>query len=73
MDALSDVFAAVRLSGGVFLDAEFSAPWCVESQVGPEEFPQGDYNVMSRPSGGSNTMCCPIQTATPSSSWGLRT
>ena len=42
MDALSDVFAAVRLSGGVFLDAEFSAPWCVESQVGPEEFPQGE-------------------------------
>ena len=38
MDALSDVFAAVRLSGGVFLDAEFTAPWCVVSQVGPEEF-----------------------------------
>jgi len=42
VDALSDVFAAVRLSGGVFLDAEFTAPWCVESQVGPEEFPQGE-------------------------------
>lgn len=38
MDALSDVFAAVRLSGGVFLDAEFTAPWSVLSQVGPEEF-----------------------------------
>ena len=42
MDALSDVFAAVRLSGGVFLDAEFSGPWCVESQVGPEEFAQDE-------------------------------
>jgi len=38
MDALSEVFAAVRLSGGVFLDAEFTAPWCVVSQVGPEDF-----------------------------------
>ncbi|RJF96495.1 AraC family transcriptional regulator [Noviherbaspirillum cavernae] len=38
MDALSEVFAAVRFSGGVFLDAEFTAPWCVVSQVGPEEF-----------------------------------
>lgn len=38
MDVLSEVFAAVRFSGGVFLDAEFTAPWCVLSQVGPEEF-----------------------------------
>ncbi len=38
MDALSEVFAAVRFSGGVFLNAEFTAPWCVVSQVGSEEF-----------------------------------
>ena len=38
MDALSEVFAAVRFSGGVFLNAEFTAPWCVVSQVSPEEF-----------------------------------
>lgn len=38
MDVLSEVFAAVRFSGGVFLDAKFTAPWCVVSQVGPEEF-----------------------------------
>lgn len=37
MDALSDVLRVVRLSGGVFLDAEFSAPWCVSAQVGPED------------------------------------
>jgi AraC-like DNA-binding protein len=37
MDALSDVLRFVRLMGGVFLDAEFSAPWCVTSQVGPED------------------------------------
>jgi len=37
MDALSDLLRVVRLSSGVFLDAEFSAPWCVNSQVTPEE------------------------------------
>ncbi len=36
MDALSDVLRVVRLSGGVFLEAEFSAPWCVGGQVTPE-------------------------------------
>jgi hypothetical protein len=29
MDALSDVLRVVRLKGGVFLHAEFTAPWCV--------------------------------------------
>jgi len=29
MDALSDVLKPVRLEGAVFLDAEFSAPWCL--------------------------------------------
>lgn len=37
MDALSDVLRAVRLSGGVFLDAQFTAPWCVTAKVGPED------------------------------------
>ena len=36
-DALSEVLRTVRLTGGVFLDAEFSAPWCVGAQVGPED------------------------------------
>ena len=43
MDALSDVLRVVRLSAGVFLDAEFTAPWSVSSQVGPEDcYPGGD-------------------------------
>lgn len=29
MDALSDVLRVARLKGGVFLHAEFSAPWCI--------------------------------------------
>lgn len=35
MDALSDVLRTVRLKGGVFLHAEFSAPWCVPSRLRP--------------------------------------
>ena len=33
MDVLTDVLGAMRLSGGIFLDAEFSAPWGVMSQL----------------------------------------
>ncbi len=33
MDALSDVLRAAHLSGGVFLHAEFTAPWCVATRV----------------------------------------
>lgn len=37
MDALLDMLRAMRLSGGIFLDAEFTAPWCISAQVGPED------------------------------------
>jgi AraC-like DNA-binding protein len=37
VDALSDLIRVIRLTGGVFLDAEFSAPWSVYSHVEPEE------------------------------------
>ena len=37
MDALSHVLAAVRLSAGAFLHAEFSAPWCIRAQVSAED------------------------------------
>jgi len=33
MDALSDVLRVIRLSGGVFLEAEFTAPWCISGKV----------------------------------------
>jgi AraC-like DNA-binding protein len=42
MDALSDVLKALRISGGIFLDAAFTAPWCVASRVGPEDFRNHD-------------------------------
>lgn len=38
MDALSDVLRVVRLTGGVFLDARFSAPWAVLGNVRPDEY-----------------------------------
>jgi AraC-like DNA-binding protein len=37
MDALSDVLRVIRLKGGVFLHAEFTAPWCILSQIGPKD------------------------------------
>jgi AraC-like DNA-binding protein len=36
VDALSDVLRLVGLTGGVFIDAEFTAPWSVSGKVAPE-------------------------------------
>jgi AraC-like DNA-binding protein len=36
VDALSDVLRVAHLTGGVFLHAEFTAPWCLAGKVGPE-------------------------------------
>ncbi len=33
MDPLSELIGLVRLSGGVFLDARFTAPWCVSATI----------------------------------------
>jgi len=33
MDPLTEVLRSVRLSGGVFLDSQFSAPWCVLARL----------------------------------------
>jgi AraC-like DNA-binding protein len=32
-DPLSDVLRSVRLTGGIFIDAHFSAPWCVTASL----------------------------------------
>jgi AraC-like DNA-binding protein len=34
MDALSDILKSVHLEGAVYLNAEFSAPWCVQGECG---------------------------------------
>ncbi len=36
MDALSDVLRVAQLTGGVFLHAEFFAPWCIKARLSPE-------------------------------------
>ncbi|WP_162918842.1 AraC family transcriptional regulator [Taklimakanibacter deserti] len=36
-DTLSDIFRTLRLKGGIFLDARFTAPWCVASKVTPQD------------------------------------
>ncbi|HEU5339506.1 MAG TPA: cupin domain-containing protein, partial [Sulfuricaulis sp.] len=50
LDALSDVLRLVRLSGAVFLDAEFTAPWCVGEPAGVEvcieHMPQAQHVVI---------------------------
>ncbi|MDB5808810.1 MAG: hypothetical protein JWN94_932 [Betaproteobacteria bacterium] len=47
MDALSDVLHVLRLSGAVFLDAEFTAPWCVTSKSGqPGVGPLGGEHIV---------------------------
>jgi len=35
MDALSDVLRLLRLSGAVYLNVDFTAPWCVVGHVSP--------------------------------------
>lgn len=37
MDALSDVLRVLRLSGGVFLEAHLTAPWCMKGRLTPED------------------------------------
>ena len=34
MDALSDVLKSVRLAGACYLNAEFTAPWCIRGELG---------------------------------------
>ena len=36
MDALSDVLRVAHLTGGVFLNARFSEPWCISARLTPE-------------------------------------
>lgn len=37
MDEILDILRAMRLTGGVFLEARFTAPWCVTARIGPED------------------------------------
>jgi AraC-like DNA-binding protein len=37
MNAVLDILHTTRLTGGIFLEAEFTAPWCVTSRIEPED------------------------------------
>ena len=37
MDVFSDVLRVIRLSGGVFLEADFTAPWCISGKLSPDD------------------------------------
>ena len=37
VDAFSDVLRFIRLSGGVFLEAKFCAPWCISGRISTED------------------------------------
>ncbi|MDP3069376.1 MAG: AraC family transcriptional regulator [Opitutaceae bacterium] len=37
MDTLSDLLRAVRFTGGLFLEARFRSPWCLQSQITKED------------------------------------
>lgn len=37
IDPLSQVLGAVRLTGGVFLEARFTAPWCTAAEITPDD------------------------------------
>lgn len=37
MEPFADILRAMRVTGGIFLDAEFTAPWCISAMVGPED------------------------------------
>ncbi|MDO8838345.1 MAG: AraC family transcriptional regulator [Parvibaculum sp.] len=50
MDPLSDVLRSMRLTGGIFLDAELTAPWCLASSVTAEDcapFGAVPHNIVS--------------------------
>jgi len=50
VDALSDVLRIVRLTGAVFMDAEFTEPWCIGEPAGVEvcieHLPQAQHVVI---------------------------
>jgi len=68
MDALSDALRVMRMTGAVFLDAEFTAPWCVISDPRGPTSPMGSspdivfFHVLTegrcrvRPAGGGETL-----------------
>ena len=59
MDALSQLLEAVRLCAGAFLQAEFTEPWSIRAQVGPEDCPlPGQIPACLMPTTTCSTVAC---------------
>lgn len=37
LEPYADILRSMRVTGGIFLDAQFTAPWCISAMVGPED------------------------------------
>jgi len=37
LDAFSDVLRVIRLTGGIFLEAEFTSPWCIKGKISADD------------------------------------
>jgi len=37
VEPYADILRSLRVTGGIFLDAEFTAPWCISAMVGPDD------------------------------------
>jgi hypothetical protein len=37
VEALEEMLRSVHLTGGIFLDALFTEPWCIRGQISPED------------------------------------
>ncbi|HXV09912.1 MAG TPA: AraC family transcriptional regulator [Burkholderiales bacterium] len=46
VDALSDALRVLRLTGAIFIDSEFTAPWCVLSRSGEPGSPVSGPNIV---------------------------
>lgn len=68
MDALDAVLSSMRLSGSVFLEAEFSSPWCISSRIDPEDcaaFFAEPPHVISYHYVRSGTLLCSVGSGAP--------
>jgi len=63
LDVLSEVLTAIRMDGAVYIDAEFTAPWCAEAQHGLHraagKLPRTDHIIFFPSSDRGKLLCAP--------------
>jgi hypothetical protein len=48
LDVLSEVLTAIRMDGAVYINAEFTAPWCAEAQHGLQAQRPGARSLLAK-------------------------